>query len=142
MGFNAFMETIDAIVMGRNTFDMVNSFDCDWPYSRPVFVLSHFMQSVPEALKDKVFLARGAVDDVIQQIHGKGFKRLYIDGGVTVQNFLKQDRIDEMIITTIPVVLGGGVPLFGTLEAPLKFRHVKSERYLDCLVQNYFVRER
>ncbi|MCP3697740.1 MAG: dihydrofolate reductase, partial [Aliivibrio sp.] len=135
-------DRIDAMVMGRNTLDMVLSFGVDWPYSKPVFVLSNTMTSVPEGYEDKVFLVKGELKEVLKGIHAKGFKNLYIDGGVTIQNFLKEDLIDELIITTIPVLLGGGSPLFGDLEQPLNFKFVKSEIFLGAIVQNHFVRER
>ncbi|MGF1761171.1 dihydrofolate reductase family protein [Photobacterium sagamiensis] len=140
MGYGAHFDRIDALVMGRNTLEMILSFDVEWPYSKPVFVLSNTMTSVPEGYEDKVFLVSGPLKDVVNQLNEKGFKNLYIDGGVTIQNFLKEDLIDEMIITTMPVLLGGGAPLFGDLEAPLNFELVKSETFLDAIVQNHFVR--
>lgn len=142
MGYAKHIASIDALVMGRNTLDMVLSFGIDWPYSKPVFVLSNTMTSVPDGYEDKVFLINGPLKEVLEKIHAKGFVNLYIDGGVTIQNFLKEDLIDEMIITTIPVLLGGGSPLFGDLEAPLHFKLVKSDTFLDAIVQNHFIRER
>lgn len=139
-GFSEFIQGIDALVMGRNTFEVVLSFDCDWPYSKPVFVLSNTLQQVPEKLKDKVFLVKGELKELVENLNKQGFKHLYIDGGKTIQGFLQQDLIDVLIITTIPVLLGGGISLFGELKAPLKFKHVKANRYLDCLVQNHFIR--
>lgn len=139
-GFAEFMQRIDALVMGRNTLEVVLSFDCDWPYSKPVFVLSNTLHRVPEKLSGKVFLVKGELKEVIENLNKQGFKNLYIDGGKTIQSFLQQDLIDELIITTIPVLLGGGIPLFAELKAPLKFKHVKATRYLDCLVQNHFIR--
>lgn len=142
MGYAKHIASIDALVMGRNTLDMVLSFGIDWPYSKPVFVLSNTMTSVPDGYEDKVFLINGPLKEVLEKIHAKGFVNLYIDGGVTIQNFLKEDLIDEMIITTIPVLLGGGSPLFGDLNAPLYFKLVKSDTFLDAIVQNHFIRER
>ncbi|MCJ2376964.1 dihydrofolate reductase family protein [Vibrio sp. ZSDZ34] len=142
MGFSEHFARIDALVMGRNTLDMVLSFDIEWPYSKPVFVLSNSMSEVPTGYEGKVFLLNGPLDEVLAHIHKKGFNKLYIDGGVTIQNFLKEDLIDEMIITTIPVLLGGGASLFGELEAPLDFKCVKSTRFLDTIVQNHFIRSR
>ena len=89
MGFNAFIATIDALVMGRNTFEMVQGMGGDWPYPKPVFLLSNTLTSVPEQLNDKVFIVNGELDDVVKTIHGKGFQNLYIDGGLTVQSFLR-----------------------------------------------------
>ncbi|MGS0727726.1 dihydrofolate reductase family protein [Shewanella sp. 0m-11] len=80
--------------------------------------------------------------ELIQQLNAKGYNEFYIDGGKTIQGFLQQDLIDELIITTIPVLLGGGISLFGELATQLKFKHVQAERLLDCLVQNSFIRQR
>ncbi|WP_153913007.1 dihydrofolate reductase family protein [Shewanella sp. TC10] len=142
MGFNAFMDRIDALVMGRNTYEKVMSFDCDWPYHKPVFVLSNTLTKVPAELADKVFIVKDELLQVVAELNAKGFNELYIDGGVTIQNFLKQDLIDELIITTIPTLLGGGISLFGELAAPLKFKHTSSQQHLGCLVTNEFVRVR
>lgn len=126
-GFNALMERIDAIVMGRNTFDMVMSFDCDWPYVKPVFVVSNTMTKVPQGFEDKVFLTKGDPKEIVKSLNAKGFNKLYIDGGVTIQSFLQDDLIDEMVITRFPVLLGGGSPLFGELtqHCSLKLPGVK-----------------
>lgn len=141
-GFAQFMDEVDALVMGKNTLDMVLSFDCDWPYSKPVFVLSNSMRSVPAGYEDNVILVKGELKNIVQELKEKGFNTLYIDGGKVIQSFLKEDMIDELIITTIPILLGGGIPLFREMETPLKFKNIKSERYLDCLVKNHFIRER
>ncbi|NQZ10934.1 MAG: dihydrofolate reductase [Algicola sp.] len=142
MGFGAHFDRIDALVMGRNTLDAVLGMDIEWPYSKPVFVLSNTMTAVPVGYEGKIFLLKGDVSEVVKQINDQGYNTLYIDGGVTIQHFLKADLIDEMIITTIPVLLGGGAPLFGALDAPLKFKAVKSEIFADAIVQNHFARVR
>lgn len=141
-GYQAFIDDIDALIIGRNTLDTIMGFDCDWPYSKPVFVLSNTMVTVPQSYVGKVSLIKGDLTTVIKELNHAGFNNLYIDGGVTIQNFLKEDLIDELRITTIPILLGAGVSLFGELASPLKFKHVKAQRYLDCLVMNHFVRER
>ncbi len=142
MGFHELMNRVDALVMGRNTLDLILNFDCDWPYSKPVFVLSNTMTCVPKSLEGKVFLVKGELTDIVENLNAQGFNNLYIDGGITIQNFLKEDLIDEMIITTIPTLLGGGIPLFGELSAPLNFTCVKSEQLISALCQSHFIRKR
>lgn len=142
LGYEQFMEHVDAIVMGRNTFETVCGFDMDWPYSKPVFVLSSSLESVPEKLRAKVEVLGGRPQDVLEQIHLKGYQRLYIDGGRTIQDFLKEDLIDELIITTIPILLGGGATLFAELPRVMEFEHVESKLYLDALVQDCYKRKR
>lgn len=138
MGYIAFTEKIDALVMGRKTFETVCSFDMDWPYEKSVFVLSNSLTAIPEKYSDKVFLVKGSLNDVLNHIHSKGFENLYIDGGSTIQSFLKEDLIDSMIITQIPVLLGGGTPLFGDLEIPQHFECVETNHFLGKISQSRF----
>ncbi|WP_339867238.1 dihydrofolate reductase family protein [uncultured Algoriphagus sp.] len=142
IGFNEFTAGIDALLMGRNTFEVVAAFEGEWFYKKPVFVWSNSLTVIPEKLKDKAFLVKGNIMEVLAEIHGKGFHNLYIDGGKTIQSFLKEDLIDEMIITTIPVLLGSGIPLFADFPKQLVFECIKSTRFLDKVVQNHFLRSR
>ncbi len=142
MGYNKLMEEIDAIVMGRKTYETVLGFGIDWPYTKPVFVLSNSIRSVPEELHRKVYLSSGSPQEVLREIHAEGYHNLYIDGGTTIQNFLREDLIDELRITTIPILLGGGFSLFGELAKPMKFEHIRSELYLNHVVQNCYKRHR
>ncbi len=141
MGYNAHIDRIDALVMGRNTMDMVLSFGIDWPYTKPVYVLSNTLTELPKEVEGKVFLIKGELTQIIEELNGKGFNNLYIDGGVTIQNFLKEDLIDELIISTIPVVLGGGSPLFGNLVSPLDFTLKNVTTYLDEIVTTHYLRK-
>lgn len=140
MGYGAFTSQIDALIMGRTTFETVCGFDMDWPYKKPVFVLSNSMTNIPKAFKGKAELIKGTLTEILKKIHDKGYHRLYIDGGRTIQSFLKEDLIDEITITIIPYLLGGGIPLFSKLSDPLAFQCVDSKIYLDKVVQNRFVR--
>jgi dihydrofolate reductase len=141
MGYYAFTAQIDALVMGRKSFETVCSFDIDWPYEKPVFVLSNTLNELPASFQDKAFLVKGPLTEALRHIHQEGYRRLYIDGGVTIQNFLQEDLIDEMIITTIPVLLGGGVPLFGSLPKIQQFELVESKVYLKDIVQRHYRRK-
>lgn len=141
-GFATFMNRVDAVVMGRVTFDVVCSFDCPWPYAKPVFVLSQTLSSIPEAFQDKAELVNGSLQTILMQLHDRGYRNLYIDGGKTIQEFLKQDLIDEMIISTVPILLGDGVPLFGELVKPLDFHYLKTDVYLNAIVKNHYRRIR
>lgn len=142
MGFSDFMAQTDALVMGRRTFETVCGFDVEWPYHKPVFVWSSRLARIPDDLHDKAFLVRGSVQQVLKQVHELGHFRLYIDGGSVIQSFLCEDLIDEMVITTIPVLLGAGTPLFGKLSRRLDFRCTDSEIFLNRIVQNRYERIR
>jgi len=142
MGYVEFNTEIDALVMGRTTFETVLGFGIDWPYDKTVFVLSNTLTEVPKELKGKVQLVKGSLQEVLKIIHDQGYYRLYIDGGGTIQSFLKEDLIDEMVITTIPVLLGGGTPLFSGLSQQLHFECIATKRYLDKIAQNHYRRVR
>ena len=141
-GYFDFMKDVDALLMGRNTFEKVLSFGIDWPYDKPVFVYSQTLDSIPTELSAKVSIVQGDLDHVLEHIHTKGYKNLYIDGGRTIQSFLERDLIDDLILTSVPVLLGGGVPLFGEHNELQQFELVKTTVYLDHLVQSHYIRKR
>jgi dihydrofolate reductase len=141
-GWADFLNRIDALVMGRKTFETVCGFDCDWPYTKPVFVLSSSLKSLPDEYNGKAEVIEGTLSNVLQKIKSKGHENLYVDGGVTVQNFLKEDLVDEMIITIIPVLLGGGTPLFAELPSPMEFECIKSKVLLNAMVQTHYRRKK
>lgn len=142
MGYTEFISTIDALVMGRTTFETVCNFDVDWPYTKPVFVLSNTLSEIPASHNGKAFLVNGTLTEILTKIHKEGYHRLYIDGGTTIQNFLEADLIDEMIITTIPILLGGGSPLFSHLPNELPFELVNTKTYLNQITQSHYIRKK
>ncbi len=140
-GFKDFMDDIDALVMGRRTFEQVMKFDV-WAYDKPVFVLSKTMDKVPLKFADKAEVINDEIQSVAKQLNARGFKRLYIDGGVTIQSFLKHDLIDEMVITRVPILLGSGIPLFDNSHHILEFSHVQTEVLNKHLVKSHYKRIR
>ncbi|MGD1822189.1 MAG: dihydrofolate reductase family protein [Pleomorphochaeta sp.] len=142
LGFNDFIERIDAIVMGRNTFETVLSFNIDWPYQKPVFVCSTKLKESPPSLINKVFIINKNPKDIVSYLNNKGFNNLYIDGGNNIQNFLSEDLIDEMVISRIPVLLGSGVPLFNYLPKHLEFKVEKVDLLLNQIVSTTYIRKK
>lgn len=142
MGYYQFYERIDALVMGRKTFETVLSFDVDWPYDKPVFVLSNSLSEIPATHRDKAFLLQGNVDQSLSNIHDKGYQNLYIDGGYTITKFLEEDLIDEMIITTMPIVLGEGIPLFGKISQSSHWQLNQTQTFLNQVVQSHYIKKR
>jgi dihydrofolate reductase len=141
MGYSAFMSDIEAILMGRNTFEVICDFDIEWPYTVPVFVLSRKLNAVPDELSGKVHLVSGNPKKVLEIIHSTGVSQLYIDGALTIQTFLREDLIDEMTITIIPTILGSGIPLFNNLKE-MKFKCVASHHLIGYVAQHKYVRMR
>ena len=115
LSYTDFIATVDALVMGRNSYEKVLSFD-GWPYAEtPVVVLSRKGVAIPEHLRGKVRVESGAPEEIVARLADEGKQHLYIDGGVTIQRFLQARLIDEMTITQIPILLGAGIPLFGDI---------------------------
>ena len=140
-GFADFLSRVDAVVMGRVTFEKVLTFGT-WPYPLPVIVLSRTLTTVPPHLVGKVQLLGGPLADVLAQLEAQGLQRLYIDGGQVIQAFLREDRIDELTLTRFPKLLGTGLPLFGDLPQPLDFVHVETEVLANQLVKSRYRRVR
>ncbi len=116
LGWEEYISNVDALVMGRQTFDKVRTFGT-WPYEgTPVVVLSRRGVDIPPELKGSVSVDAGEPRQIVERQHALGRHHLYIDGGATIQAFLADGCLDELIITRIPVLLGGGIPLFGPLD--------------------------
>jgi dihydrofolate reductase len=137
-GYRAFIETIDALVMGRNTFDKVLTFG-EWPYGElKVVVLTSRPLTLPGDLAATVSTLNLDPVGVIRHLSDQGARHLYIDGGLTIQRFLRAGLIDQLIITRIPVLLGSGIPLFGPLAADIKLSHVSTRSFPNGLVQSTY----
>ncbi len=129
LSYEEFISSVDAVVMGRRTFEKVLTFK-EWPYNVPVTVLSTRLHNVPDHLRGQVTVRKGQPEEIVRQLAGEGRRRLYIDGGVTIQRFLQSRLIHEITITYLPVLLGAGIPLFGSIgvEARLRLLQVTSSR--------------
>jgi dihydrofolate reductase len=136
-GYAQFMSAVDYVVMGRNTFEKVLTFG-GWHYNKKVIVLTSRDLTIPSRLTDKVEALHLSPRELVHEMERRGAKAIYLDGGVTIQRFLRESLVDEMIITTIPILLGEGLPLFGTLEKDINLELVKSESYQNGFVQNKY----
>lgn len=138
-GYNAFIEDIDGILMGRGTFEAVLKFD-SWPYTRPVVVLSNSLDplSLPDRLKGKVKIMSAHPKEALQLLARQGWKKVYVDGGQIIQSFLREKLIADMVITKVPVLLGEGLPLFGSVVEDVSLAHVETKTFPSGLVQSKY----
>ncbi|MGC4096400.1 MAG: dihydrofolate reductase family protein [Nitrospira sp.] len=135
--YDDFISTVDAIVMGRHSFEKALSFN-RWPYeSMPVIVLSRKELAVPGYLKDTIRVLAGTPEQIVSRLESEGNSHLYIDGGITIQRFLDAKMIDEITITRIPILLGGGIPLFSSFGSEQPLRLIEA-----VASDNGFVQER
>ena len=138
-GYTDFIADKDMIVMGRGSFDKVRTFET-WPYDRPVLVLSRQLAGtpVPPALEGKVRFSSQAPREAMRMLGEQGVRRVYVDGGQLVQSFLREGLIADMVITTVPVLIGAGRPLFGVLERDLDLELLGSRSFPSGLVQSTY----
>ena len=137
-GFAQFMSGVDALVMGRNTFEQVLTFG-EWPYqSTPLVVLSRHLRALPANAPATVSLSSESPQQLVERLSAKGLNHLYVDGGLTIQSFLAANLIDEMTITVIPILLGSGKSLFGALDSDIDLELVSSKAFDFGFVQNKY----
>lgn len=136
-GYAEFISSIDFIVMGRNTFEKVLTFG-NWPYTKKVIVLTSQNSTLPPELADKVETLHLPPRELVHQMEIRGAKGIYLDGGITIQRFLREGLVDEITITTIPILIGEGLPLFGSLKKDIKLELINSSSFKNGFVQTKY----
>ncbi len=143
-GWSEFFNSVDTMVMGRATFQFVAE-SGQWPYEgKRVFVLSSSLgrKDVALHLADKLEILSMEPSEVVAKLADEGAEHVYVDGGVTIQRFIRAGLIDELIVTRVPVLLGSGIPLFGELNEDVRLRHVESHGFESGLVQSKYIVDR
>ena len=134
-GYVEFMASVDTLLIGRNTFDVVAKMDV-WPYEgKRVVVLSH--RAVPGA-RGPVEVMSGEAGEIAEKLKASGAKHVYVDGGWTVQAFLRAGLIHDLTITRVPVLIGEGIPLFGRVLKDIPLRHMGTRQYESGLVTSVY----
>ena len=138
-GFNAFMDSIDCIIMGRGTLEVLSGFNLtpeEWPYRDVRIIgLSSTLKAPPDNLSNKVEMYSGPLRELVEKLEGEGHQHAYVDGGKTIQSFLDLQMIDEMTLTLAPVALGGGIPLFGRGNDDIELETLRVEAFPNGFVQ-------
>ncbi len=139
-GYDEFMATVDTMVIGRKTFETVMSFEA-WPYGKKrVVVLSSQPIDLSAAASRGGVVEQmgGSPAEIVATLAARGAQHGYIDGGITIQRFLRAHLIDRLVITRVPVLIGDGIPLFGALPQDIRLRHVMTRTYPSGLVQSEY----
>ncbi|HSA93422.1 MAG TPA: dihydrofolate reductase family protein [Terriglobales bacterium] len=137
-GFEEFYGSVDVVVIGRKTFEVVLTFG-KWFYGKkPVVVLSRRRLDFSPVKGGVVEQMSGEPAQIVAQLKARGYKHAYIDGGVTIQRFLAAELIDRLVVTRVPVLIGSGIPLFGPLPRDISLRHVATRCYKGGLVQSEY----
>ena len=137
-GYKEFMDSVDVLVMGRHSFEKVLTFG-DWPYAnKRVIVMSHRAVDIPTHLASTVEASSFNPSKLLIDLGKQAVKHVYVDGGKTIQSFLCAGLVDELRITTIPILIGNGIPLFGSLNQDIILEHLSTQAYSNGLVQNRY----
>jgi dihydrofolate reductase len=137
-GYDEFMATVDAIVVGRKTLDTVLTFDA-WPYEKkPVIVLSNSLKEVKVPDDAVCELMSGTPREIVERLEERGVKHIYVDGGITIRGFLEAGLIQHLTITRVPVLIGSGIPLFGVIPHDIRLDHVATQSYSSGLVKSEY----
>ena len=138
-GFKEFLASVDVVVIGRRTFEVVLKLGHLVLYSKkPVVVLSGRPLNFSSAKGGVVERMSGEPTEIVKQLKSRSFKHAYIDGGITIQRFLAAGCIDRLVITRVPVLIGTGIPLFGPVLRDISLRHVATRSYNRGLVQSEY----
>ena len=134
-GYPEFIAGIDAIVLGRRTFEVVAKMET-WPYpdGKRVVVLTH--RALPDGFP--VETMSGTPEEIVAKLAASGALELYIDGGETIQEFLRAGEIQRITITRVPVLIGDGISLFGPVPHDVRVRHVATRTFASGLVQSEY----
>jgi dihydrofolate reductase len=136
-GYEEFMASVDALIIGRKTYETVLAFD-SWPYGeKPVFVLST-RPLAPAPAEAVVEHLSGPLADIPRRLAAGDIHHVYVDGGVTIQGFLGAGLIQRLIITRVPVLIGTGIPLFGATTGDIRLKHIATRQYASGLVQSEY----
>lgn len=137
-GYDEFIATVDVIVIGRNTFEIVLALP-EWPYgTKRVVVLSSRTLDLSAVRERPVEQMAGTPAEIVARLASQGAHHLYVDGGVTIQAFLRAGLIQRITITRVPVLIGSGIPLFGSLERDIRLDHIATQSYKGGLVKSEY----
>jgi dihydrofolate reductase len=137
-GYDEFMASVDAMVIGRKTFETVLAYPT-WPYGdKRVVVLSSRPLDFSTVKGGVVEQMGGSPAEIVSKLAARDIRHIYVDGGVTIQGFLRDSLIQRLIITRVPVLIGNGVPLFGTLLRDVRLHHIQTRHFPSGLVQTEY----
>lgn len=136
-GYEEFFAAVDALVIGRKTYETALAFPT-WPYAgKPVFVLSG-QPLAPAPAGAAVERVSGTPDEIVERLARRGIGHIYVDGGQTIQAFLRAGLVDTITITRVPVLIGSGISIFGAIARDIRLRHVATRHYPSGLVQSEY----
>jgi dihydrofolate reductase len=138
-GYGEFFASVDALVMGRGTYDVVQGFD-GWYYDdKPVYVWTSHPEDLEPPQGALVRPVAGTLGDVVARLIADGIGHVYVDGGKVIRQFLAAGLIDRMTISTPPILIGEGIPLFADVAMDdVRLELVSCETFDGGMVQRTY----
>lgn len=137
-GWHDYISGIDALIMGRNSYDMVLGFG-QWHYgNRKVMVLTTRDIEIPDFIEGEIIPFEGKPEDAIAHMNGLGCENIYVDGGKVVQDFINAELVDELIITIVPIIIGEGIPLFANINVEKRLDLKNVTKYDNGLLSLHY----
>jgi dihydrofolate reductase len=137
-GFDEFLSSVDALAMGRNTFDFVLGAG-EWPYGqKPVFVMTHRALDLPAGFPGRVEAFAGSPEAFATECDHRGIEKVYVDGGETVQAFIRAGLVTRIVTTRLPKLIGSGIPLFGPINGDVNLRLVESRAFENGWIRDEY----
>ena len=142
MGFNDFIQSVDCMIMGRKTMEIISGFNLppeQWPYGDiRIIVLSRTLKTLPDNVVNKMELCNTPIPDLVEELTHENFSNVYIDGGKTIQSFLNLGLISDITLTRAPVLLGTGIPLFGKMDKEVTLTQASATAYANDFIQEKY----
>ncbi len=138
-GYEAFIAQVSTVVMGRKTYEKILTFP-EWPFPHKRFILlSNSIKTVPDELADQIQIYKGDVKELVDILDAEGDIHLYVDGSQVIHSFLMNKLLTDITITTLPVLIGEGIPLFKMpLIKDLRLKHETTQVYNNGFIQTHY----
>lgn len=138
-GYTKFIDTVDAVIVGRRTYDKVLSMGYDFPHSSKD---AYIVTRTPRPALGSVKFYTGDLKDLVLRLKKTSGKNIFVDGGAqVVHQLLLDDLIDEFYISIIPILLGDGIPLFQKGRPQTTLTLVSTTSFDKGLVQLHYTNQ-
>jgi dihydrofolate reductase len=137
-GFTEFMKSVDVIVMGRRTFEVVRALGHFGLYGKRRMVILSSRPLDLSSINARIEQMSGTPQQIAARLTKRGFKHAYVDGGLTIQRFIEAGLVDHITVSRVPVLIGAGVPLFGPVSRDIPLKHLSTKSFPGGLVQSRY----
>lgn len=137
-GYNDFVKSVDAVIIGRKTYEKVIAMGYEYPHTdKDVYILTRTEKSSIGTFK----FYNGELSQLVGSLKSQEGKNIYCDGGAEIANeLIKEDLVDEYIISVIPILLGDGIKLFKDGRPEQKLELISTKQFNKGLTQLHYKR--